>query len=95
MSKIEELKDYLRCVGNSIYDSDEVEKKFEIIADILLNWCIIRVNTKRFRILEIEFYLFGGKGNHKDIIAYPRTDMEGGEWFFHPSGVDLCFKSHC
>ena len=21
--------------------------------------------------------------------------MEGGEWFFHPSGVDLCFKSHC
>ena len=42
MSKIEELKDYLRCVGNSIYDSDEVEKKFEIIADILLNWCIIR-----------------------------------------------------
>ena len=95
MGKIEELKDYLRCVGNSIYDSDEVEKKFEIIAEILLNWCIIRVNAKRFRILEIEFYLFGGKGNHKDIIAYPRTDMEGGEWFFHPSGVDICFKSHC
>jgi len=95
MGKIEELKDYLRCVGNSIYDSDEVEKKFEIIAEILLNWCIIRVNAKRFRILEIEFYLFGGKGDHKDIIAYPRTDMEGGEWFFHPSGVDLCFKSHC
>ena len=71
MGKIEELKDYLRCVGNSIYDSDEVEKKFEIIAEILLNWCIIRVNAKRFRILEIEFYLFGGKGNHKDIIAYP------------------------
>lgn len=95
MGKIEELKDYLRCVGNSIYDSDEVEKKFEIIAEILLNWCIIRVNAKRFRILEIEFYLFGGKGDHKDIIAYPRTDMEGGEWSFHPSGVDLCFKSHC
>ena len=35
MGKIEELKDYLRCVGNSIYDSDEVEKKFEIIAEIL------------------------------------------------------------
>lgn len=93
MGEIEELKDYLRCVGNSIYDSDEVEKTFEIIANILLNWCIIRVNSRRFRMLEIEFYLLGGK--HNDIITYPRTDMEGGEWFFHPSGVDLCFYSHC
>ena len=93
MGKIEELKDYLRCVGNSIYNNVEVEKKFEIIADILLNWCIIRVNSKRFRMLEIEFYLLGEK--HNDIITYPRTDMEGGEWFFHPSGVDLCFYSHC
>ena len=95
MGKIEELKDYLRCVGNNIYTNVDVEKRFEIIADILLNWCIIRVNSKRYRILEIEFYLFGGKGKHKDIIAYPRTNIEGGEWFFHPSGVDLCFKSHC
>lgn len=93
MGKIEELKDYLRCIGNSVYDDEEVETIFKNIADILLNWCIIRVNTKRFRILEIEFYLMGGK--HDDIITYPRTDMEGGEWFFHRSGVDICFYSHC
>ena len=69
MGKIEKLKDYLRCVGNSIYDNDEADNIFKIIADILLNWCIIRVNSKKFRILEIEFYLFGGKGEHKDIIT--------------------------
>ena len=73
MGKIEELKNYLRCVGNSIYDNDEVEKKFKIIADILLNWCVIRVDSKKFRILEIEFYLFGGKGKH----PFPRKALDG------------------
>lgn len=95
MCKIEELKDYLRCVGKNLYKFNKVEDEFMKIANILLNGCIIRVDSRRYRILEIEFYFFGGKGNHKDIIAYPRTDMKGGEWFFHPSGVDLCFKSHC
>lgn len=93
MGNIEKLKDYLRCVGKDLYENDKIEDDFMAIAKLLLNGCIIKVKSKRYRMLEIEFYLFGRK--HQDIIAYPRTDMEGGEWFFHPSGVDLCFKSHC
>jgi len=95
MENIEKLKDYMRCegIGKDIYTDNNVDAIFNEIADILLKKCILKVGTKLYRILEIEFYLFSD--THKDIIAYPRTDKEGGEWFFHPSGVDLCFKSAC
>lgn len=95
MDNIKRLKDYLHCIGNGkdIYSSKEIDDKFKDIADILLNKCVIKVGEKRFRMTEIEFYLFSKE--HKDIIAYPRTEMKGGEWFFHASGVDICFKSHC
>ena len=95
MTNIETLKEHLRCNGTDkdIYSDPNVEQTFNIIADILLNKCAIKVGEKRYRMLEIEFYLFSKI--HKDIIAYPRTNREGGEWFFHPSGVDLCFSSFC
>ena len=72
---------------------EELDKAFEDISEILLNKCIVVAGDKKYRILEIEFYLFSPL--HQDIITYPRDNMSGGEWFFHQSGVDLCFKSCC
>lgn len=66
---------------------------FDEIADFLLNKCIIRVGDKNYRLLEIEFYLCSS--SHQDLITYPRNDEKGGNWFFHQSGVDICFKSSC
>lgn len=48
-------------------------------------------NKKAASLAEIEFYLFSP--THPDVIAYPRIFENGGQWFFHQSGVDLSFKS--
>lgn len=60
MTNIETLKEHLRCNGTDkdIYSDPNVEQTFNIIADILLNKCAIKVGEKRYRMLEIEFYLF-------------------------------------
>ncbi len=83
------LKDLLQ--SDEIYSTDPADL-FNRLADTLLNKCIIRVNGKVYRMLEIEFYLYSS--THKDLITYPREE-KGGNWFFHQSGVDICFKSKC
>lgn len=91
MDAISQLREYLQ--KQDVYDLDDVNEKFKEIADFLMNKCVVKVGTRKFRMGEIEFYLFSEK--HNDIIAYPRTNMDGGEWFFHASGVDICFNSQC
>lgn len=91
METIGQLQEYLQKLD--VYDLDDLNEKFKEIADFLMNQCVVKVGTRKFRMMEIEFYLFSEK--HYDIIAYPRTNMDGGEWFFHASGVDICFNSHC
>lgn len=86
MDKYEDLKNYLQ---NEKIDS----ASFNEIADFLLNKYVIRVGDKKYRLLEIEFYLYSS--SHPDLITYPRVDKEGGNWFFHQSGVDICFQSSC
>ena len=95
MINIGQFKDLLRCTSKDAYSMNEAElqRTFNSMAKFLLNKCVIIVGSKRYRMLEIEFYLFSKW--HKDIIAYPRTNMTGGEWLFHKSGVDICFKSYC
>ena len=69
---------------------DEIKKKFDKIAEILLTKTKIVKGLQEYYITDIEFYLYC-KG-HEDIITYPRN-CEAGMWFFHPSGVDITFKS--
>ena len=83
------LRDFL--LNDAIYSKDP-NVLFNSLAKILLNKCIIKVGEKNYRMLEIEFYLYSS--NHQDLITYPRVDA-GGNWFFHQSGVDICFKSYC
>lgn len=63
---------------------------FKDIAEILLNKVAIRKGEKIFYIKDIEFYLY--ENNHRDIVTYPRI-CKAGQWFFHPSGVDISFES--
>lgn len=79
---IEELKQILKFPDPS---------RFKDIADILMNKCCISKNDKKYEIVEIEFYLF--TPDHQDVITYPRK-ISAGQWFFHPSGVDLTFESN-
>lgn len=66
------------------------QKVFDDIAKILLNKVAICKGKKIFYIKDIEFYLY--ENNHRDIITYPRI-CKAGQWFFHPSGIDISFES--
>lgn len=63
---------------------------FKEIAEILLNKVAICKGEKIFYIKDIEFYLY--ENNHRDIVTYPRI-CKAGQWFFHPSGIDISFES--
>ena len=66
------------------------QKTFDEIAEILLKQVAIRKGEKIFYIKDIEFYLY--ENNHRDIVTYPRI-CKAGQWFFHPSGIDISFES--
>lgn len=66
------------------------QKTFDKIAKILLNKVAICKGEKIFYIKDIEFYLY--ENNHRDIVTYPRI-CKAGQWFFHPSGIDISFES--
>lgn len=66
------------------------QKAFDEIAEILLKQVAICKGEKIFYIKDIEFYLY--ENNHRDIITYPRI-CKAGQWFFHPSGIDISFES--
>lgn len=63
---------------------------FKEIAEMLLNKVAICKGKKIFYIKDIEFYLY--ENNHRDIVTYPRI-CKAGQWFFHPSGIDISFES--
>ena len=66
------------------------QKAFDEIAEILLKQVAICKGEKIFYIKDIEFYLY--ENNHRDIVTYPRI-CKAGQWFFHPSGIDISFES--
>ena len=95
-----------RCLilSNIKFKDMEIAKdNFEFIANKLLNGTIILINSKRFRICELEFYLYDE--SHKD--EYVHRDPEQKRelcWYFHKfktgnyksgtfKGMDLTFGS--
>ena len=87
-----ELLTALESVGKlSGKSHEEIEKKFDEIAKILLTKTKIVKGIREYYITDIEFYLYCD--GHEDIITYPRN-CEAGDWFFHDSGVDISFESN-
>lgn len=89
MESIAELKRLLSTKGKS--DAESYFDYFKRIAGILMNNCVVSKGGNKYEIVEIEFYLF--TPDHQDVITYPRDVLPAGQWFFHPSGVDLTFRS--
>ena len=85
---INELKNKL---SKHVYiDKNNYATQFKEIAELLFNHAIIKKGDKEYWFTDIEFYLYTSE--HRDIITYPRC-CDGGQWFFHASGVDLSFES--
>lgn len=71
-------------------NGENIHEIFDLLAkELLLNYHIQK-GTECYDILEIEFYYYSSV--HPDIMTYPRT-AQAGNWYFHPSGVDLAFES--
>lgn len=89
---IEQLQQALCLEG--IDSVSDLEKAFGRIARALLNGFCIRKENERYRFVEIEFYhTLADRAEGREGITYKRGRTEPGDFFFHPSGVDLCFRS--
>lgn len=86
----ENLKELLQSVKPNLREED-LKNKFEEIAKKLFTEYYIEKNGIKYYFMELEFYYYCD--NHKDFITYPRY-AEAGDWFFHASGVDICFDSN-
>lgn len=64
---------------------EEIEDHFAKVANQLLNGHVLWINSKPFRLLEIEFYL--NSKNHPDTFTHgdPQQSKRG-EWYFHKQG---------
>ena len=75
---------------------DEIVEIFDKIAKILLLHTEITIgNDIRYTLEEIEFYYYkkGVFEEEYNICTYPRNS-NALEFFWHYSGVDICFKSY-
>ena len=73
-----------------LFDINQLNQaNFEAKAEELINNYCIKKGDKTYEFVEVEFYLF--TKDHPDVITYPREAMAG-DWFFHSSGVDICFS---
>ncbi len=88
MDKINELESILDMKG--LFGEDEIVSRFKRIADVLLKDFKIQKGERKYLITDIEFYWYTDA--HRDFITYPRN-CPAGMWYFHPSGVDISFKS--
>lgn len=86
----EDLRKLLKDVTLDLSEC-ELHEKFQSIAKTLFSDYYIEKNGTKYYFMEIEFYYYSH--NHKDFITYPRY-AKAGDWFFHASGVDLCFDSN-
>ena len=85
--------------GLSNYESIQ-DKCAEIARELFSNYHLACGN-ETFRFAEIEFYYYDRAMYLKDKnlnkwqeVTYPRDNYQGGQLFYHLSGIDICFDSH-
>lgn len=84
-------KDELKSLMCIPADAKDVKYTFAKIADIIENYCVIRYNEKRYRIIDFEFYFYNKM--HQDITVHPRNS-EALCWYINEfGGIDLNFES--
>ena len=94
------MEKLLNELGISLFDIQSKEmlsKEFKRIADKLFQEYEIICGDKHFRFAEIEFYYYrtGGMFDKEwNCITYARRNKKDGDFMYHYSGVDMCFKSN-
>lgn len=76
-----------------VNDSSVKDNAFEIFKEIateLMSKFAIKKGDDYYQMVEIEFYWYSP--NHPDLSVYPRKS-KAGNWFLHPSGVDITLES--
>lgn len=74
-------------------DESNIDNDFNRIANELMNHWILKVDSKEYRITEIEFYL--KSDIHNDNYSHGHDlQKEKEKWYFHGSGVDITFGSN-
>ena len=96
MIVMEELKKLLTNPFDKKNDLKGFQDKCKEIAKQLLeNYCIKYGEKKYYYFAEIEFYYYDKKKWNEEWNekTYPRNNKNAGDFFFHYSGVDICFNS--
>lgn len=77
-----------------------VQSTFEKIAENLFSNFCIKCGETVFYFAEVEFYYYDSRmymqnnEHHKwQKVAYARTDKKVGDFYYHLSGIDICFDS--
>ena len=69
----------------------EYQDVFSKYANKLMNEYCLKVDDKKYNLIEIEFYFYD-KENHPDPYIYcNEKQKECGEFYFHGSGMDITF----
>lgn len=93
---MEELKSLLTNPFDKKNDLNGFQDKCKEIAKKLLeNYCIEYGEKKYYYFAEIEFYYYDKErwNDEWNEKTYPRDKKDAGDFFFHYSGVDICFNS--
>ncbi|KAG0074014.1 hypothetical protein BGZ93_001828 [Podila epicladia] len=104
-AEFKELRRLMELAPDQIgWTAAEFHGHFDKIATYLMNSVAMVVNDKHYyRLVEIEFYLNGGK--HPDVFTHSDKDQKTcGEWYFHKmngsykggsyKGLDITFGRH-
>lgn len=79
-----------KLTKESLKKAADLDMYFAELAEELFKFYVIQKGDVQYWLTDIEFYLYHDQ--RRDIITYPRN-CKAGEWFFHPSGVDIAFES--
>ena len=86
---MEQLGNLLRNIKADMNEK-ELVSQFKNIATKLMSEYAIKKGDNLYQMVEIEFYWYSP--DHPDLSVYPRKS-KAGNWFLHPSGVDITLES--
>ncbi len=86
---MQQLVDLLKNIEADMNEK-KLDSKFMNIATKLMSEYAIKKGNDYYQMVEIEFYWYSP--NHPDLSVYPRKS-KAGNWFLHPSGVDITLES--
>lgn len=74
-------------------NESNIDSDFQRIAFDLMNRWILKVESKVYRITEIEFY-FKSESHNDEYTHRHNLQMEKERWYFHGSGIDITFGAN-